>query len=54
MFKIQKNKKLMNVLTVMTVAGEMPLVAASQLGRHEAYRKALYELAKQQVYSLLT
>ena len=50
MFKIQKNKKLMNVLTVMTVAGEMPLVAASQLGRHKAYRKALYEFAKQQVY----
>ena len=40
----------MNVLTVMTVAGEMPLVAASQLGRREAYRKALYEFAKQQVY----
>ena len=50
MFQLKNNKKLMNVLTVMTVAGEMPLVAASQLGRHKAYRKALYEFAKQQVY----
>lgn len=36
------------MLTVLTIAGEMPLVAASQAGSHEGYRKLFYELSKKQ------
>ena len=50
MLKIPNNKKLVNMLTVLTVAGEMPLVAASQAGSHEGYRKLFYELSKKQVF----
>ena len=50
MFRLQENKKLINILTVIALVGEMPLAAASQLGSHEAYRKMFYELEKKQVY----
>ena len=50
MIQIPNNKKLVNMLTVLTVAGEMPLVAASQAGSHEGYRKLFYELSKKQVF----
>lgn len=36
------------MLTVLTIAGEMPLLAASQAGSHEGYRKLFYELSKKQ------
>ena len=39
MLKIPNNKKLVNMLTVLTIAGEMPLVAASQAGSHEGGEK---------------
>lgn len=50
MILIPNNKKLVNMLTVLTVAGEMPLVAASQAGSLEGYRKLFYELSKKQVF----
>lgn len=50
MIKIPNNKKLVNMLTVLTIAGEMPLAAASQAGSHEGYRKLFYELSKKQVF----
>ena len=50
MFRLQENKKLINILIVIALVGEMPLAAASQLGSHEAYRKMFYELEKKQVY----
>ena len=50
MIQIPNNKKLVNMLTVLTVAGEMPLVAASQAGSHEGYRKLFYELSRKQVF----
>ena len=50
MIQIPNNKKLVNMLTVLTVAGEMPLVAASQAGSHEGYRKLFYELSKKQIF----